>query len=156
VTHQNTQQPSQSSDAISFCTSTITTTNCTAQVSYPHPIMNASQSFINPAADPSTQIDNNFFTPKAIKIFLAIVIPITIIIFFIHGLAWWKRRAQRSIEIELEQLAQEVERIALEPTYHPHPIPPPPVYIPLYRTQRNRGHPRGSPSTDATMGHTQD
>jgi hypothetical protein len=95
----------------------------------------ASHSLIATATDPSTRIDDIAYTPKAIKIFIAIVIPITVVIIAIFGLAWRRYRISHQMDVEIEHLAQEVERITQDPTYHPHPIPPPPVYIllhPLY------------------------
>jgi hypothetical protein len=88
---------------------------------------------------------------------MAIAIPITVVIIIIFGLAWRRYRISRQMDIELEHLAQEVERITQDPNYHPHLIPPLVIYIPLYplhRTQRNCGHSHGPPSTNATTGHT--
>jgi hypothetical protein len=119
--------------------------------------MNATHSLNTTATDPLTPNDDIAFTPKAIKIFLAIVIPITIIILITFGIAWKRWRTVHLMDIEMEHFAQELGQITQDPSYHPHPIPPPPVYIPaipLHRTQHSHGRPRGSPSTDATIGHS--
>jgi hypothetical protein len=138
------------------CTAT-TTTNRITHSPTPHYKMNASHSLTATATDPSIPTDDIAYTPKAVKIFMATAIPIAVVIVIIFGLAWRRYRISRLMDIELEHLAQEVERIAQEPTYHPHPIPPPPIYIPLYplhQTQCNRGHSHGPPSTIAMTGHT--
>jgi hypothetical protein len=104
-----------------------------------------------------SQDSDNSFTPKVVKIVLAIIIPTFIAISTIYGITiWYRRRTLRTEEIELDVLIQEIENIARESWYPPHPLPPPPVYIPtipLHHSHRSRGYPRCSPSISATTGH---
>jgi hypothetical protein len=45
-------------------------------------------SFTATATDPATQTDYSAFTPKVVRVFLAITIPITVAILFLFGIAW--------------------------------------------------------------------
>jgi hypothetical protein len=77
-------------------------------------------------ATPISQNKDNPPTPKAVKTLLGIVIPAAIVLLIIYGIIKWRKSSTlQKEEIELDRLIRDVETIISNPSYHPHPIPPP-------------------------------
>jgi hypothetical protein len=138
-----------------FCITT-TTTNQSTYDNTTHLTMNATHSLTTTTTDLLSQNNSATLTPKAVKVFMAVVIPITIVIIIAYSIVWRRGHSVYLVNMEMEHYDHELEQITQDSMYHPHPIPLPPIYIPaipLHHTQRSRGYPRGPSSNEATMGH---